>query len=493
MNERDNDYKHLERERMISLADLIEEIWRRIWLIIILAVVFAVLCAGYKYMSDRSKAEAAAKATSQTAGDTSLTAEEMSEVNSVLMLYDQVEATEQYMAESILMNIDPYHEDRVTMQFTLNSDEGNLSSLLQVFDTYIKEGGLGKDLQEYYPDINAIYLSELVSVAGDNISTETLSEGEEEEVNQTNAILSVQVMGEDEDASIQLAGDVEKCLNSYAKSLNDQLGAFDLTLVDQSVAQVYDSTLKSAQTAALTDQITQQNRIDTQTGYLSDEQIAVLDTMLASGTGTENSNGDTGVSDDSSAQTSTTIKVHISRRYLLLGILIGVVLGIIIIILYYIARGTLNIAQELPDVFGIAVFGQVHEKKQRNPLVRGWRRLVYKKKPLPPETERQIVLANLKAFCKKNGVDHILLTGTGPELAENVSLQEIREALAENGIEAEIAGGLPDSPETLEQLSSATCVVLAETLHKSYYRNVVRETDLCAEQEVRLAGAIVLE
>ncbi|MCC8067839.1 MAG: hypothetical protein LIO56_05620 [Lachnospiraceae bacterium] len=496
MNERDNDYKHLQRERMISLADLIEEIWRKIWLIIILAVVFAVLCAGYKYLSDRSKAEAAAKATSQAAGDTSLTEEEMSEVNSVWRLYDQVSAAEQYMTDSIRMNIDPYHEDRVTMQYAIKMEDGGPSDLLEVFETYVEEGGLGNDLQESYPDVDAIYLTELVSVVGEDILPDTSgisSEAESEEIVQTNSIFSVQVINGDEDEAAQLADAVEQCMNSYAKNLGNQLGAFSLTLVDRSAAQVYDSTLKSEQTSVLTDQITLQNRITTQTENFSDEQTAVLDNLLASGTDSEDSNSAAEVPDDSSAQTEAAAKVHISGRYILLGVVIGIVLGIIIIILYYLARGTLNIAQEMPGEFGISVFGQIHEKKVRNPLVRAWRRVVYKKKPLPLETERQIVLANLKTFCKKNGIDHILLTGTGWNLTENESLQEIRTALAENGIEAEIAGGLPDSPETLELLLAASPVVLVETLHKSYYRNVVRETELCVEQGVQMAGAIVLE
>ncbi len=496
MSERDNDYKHLERERMISLADLIEEIWRKIWLIIILAVVFAVLCAGYKYMSDRSKAEAATKAASQPAGSISLTEEEMSEVNSVWRLYDHVSATEQYLTDSIRMNIDPYHEDRVTLLYAIKTEEGDSSSLVQAFETYIAEGGLSEDLQESYPDVNAIYLSELVSVVGEDTVTDPSdisSEEEPEETAQTNSIFGVQVIDEDEDGAAELADAVEQCMNSYAKNLGNQLGAFDPTLVDRSAAQVYDSTLKSKQTTALTDQITLQNRINTQTETFSDEQAAVLDTLLASDTDSEDSNSAAESSDGSSAQTEVAARVHISGRYTLLGVVIGIVLGIIIIILYYIARGTLNIAQEMPGEFGISVFGQIHEKKVRNPLVRAWRRVVYKKKPLPLETERQIVLANLKTFCKKNEIDHILLTGTGWNLTENESLQAIRTALAENGIEAEIAGGLPDSPETLELLLDASPIVLVETLHKSYYKNVVRETELCVEQGMQMAGAIVLE
>ncbi len=487
MNERDGEYKHLERERMISLADLFEEILRRIWLIIVLAVVFAVLCAGYKYMQDRSKADASVNANSYEKAVSSLSEKEILEVESVLDLYDEVEAADQYMTGSIRMNIDPYHEDRVTLQYALQAEPGNAAGLAQVFETYVTGGGLGADLQETVPDVEAVYLSELVSFV-EGTAGDAAEEAELEGTGRTIVAFAVRVIGADADMADELADSVEACLEDYAQKLAGQIDDFSLILVDQTAAQVYDSTLNSAQASALSDLITLQNRINTQEGYLSDAQTTVLQTMLAQDSRTVQAEADSELSGS-----STATRVHISARYALLGVLIGIVLGIIVIVLFYIARGALNIAQEMPGVFGIPLLGQVHEKKQRNPLVRGWRRLVYKKKALPPETGRQIALENLKTYCQKNGVDRILVTGTRRELDGDAQLQELRNALAEAGITAAIAGGLPDSPDALGQLNDYPCVALAETLHKSHYREVVREVELCEERGMQVAGAIVLD
>ncbi|MCD8209110.1 MAG: hypothetical protein LUD72_14320 [Bacteroidales bacterium] len=172
--------------------------------------------------------------------------------------------------------------------------------------------------------------------------------------------------------------------------------------------------------------------------------------------------------------------------------MIGIVIGIILIVLIYICRGTLNIVQEMPSEFGVAVLGQVHVKRPRSPLVRGWRRLTSRKKALPLETEQQIAITNLKNFCKNHQVDRLLLTGSRADMSENEWLNEVRELLQKDQIEAAIIGGLPDSPSALEELNQYSCIVLVETLRTSIYKDVVREMELCADQEKQVAGAIVM-
>ncbi len=487
MDERETGYKQYERERMISLSDLFEEILRRIWLIIVLAVVFAVICAGYKYMRDRSKATASANTNSYERALSSLSDKEILEIESVLNVYDEVADADRYMTDSIRMNIDAYHEDRVTMQFELEAEPDDVSGLVLALDTYISEGEVGTDLHEFYTDVDAVYLAELVSVVN-GMDADALPEAQEDETEPVSVVFTVMAIDTDAEAAAQLADNVALCLDSYAETLSGQYGSFELTLTNESAAQVYDSTLKSAQTTAVNDQITLQNRINTQTGYLSSDQLTVLNAMIAQGSSkviTET---------DSTAPVQTTAaRVHISARYTLLGILIGIIVGIILIVLFYIARRTLNVAQELPDEFGIALLGQLHMKKQRNPLVRAWRRLVNKRKPLSHEQECRIAVTNLKSFCKRNSVDRILLTGSRQDISENEGLAEIRTALSEDGIEAEIAGGLTVSPETLEQMNGYGWIVLVETLHRSAYSDVVREAELCEEKGVQVAGAVVLE
>ncbi|MCD8209109.1 MAG: Wzz/FepE/Etk N-terminal domain-containing protein [Bacteroidales bacterium] len=304
MNERETEYKYLNRERVISLSDLFEEILRKIWLIIILAVIFAVICAGYKYMSDRSKAQATTKSESYEKAESSLTDEEKSEVNSVLMLYDEVAAQQEYMDQSILMNIDPYHEDRVVMQYALQADTGIMTNALQAVDNYVTGGSLVTDLEESYPEEDSAYLSELISYdQGENTEEQTEAE-EETEVVGTTAIFWVQIIHSDQAAAEQLADEVANCIDSFARDLTSYFGACEINFLSQSVTQVYDSSLKNIQSTVVSDQITQQNKIVTQTDTLSENQVSVLEASLAGDTNAVSAAVDSETEGDTSTQAS---------------------------------------------------------------------------------------------------------------------------------------------------------------------------------------------
>ena len=57
MEKKSIDYGKLGQERIITVADLIKEIVRKFWLVIVLAIVFAGLLGGYKYVKDSKAVE----------------------------------------------------------------------------------------------------------------------------------------------------------------------------------------------------------------------------------------------------------------------------------------------------------------------------------------------------------------------------------------------------------------------------------------------------
>lgn len=49
MEKREKEYTNLDQERIVTVSDLLKEILRRIGLVIILGIIVAALCCGYKY------------------------------------------------------------------------------------------------------------------------------------------------------------------------------------------------------------------------------------------------------------------------------------------------------------------------------------------------------------------------------------------------------------------------------------------------------------
>ena len=76
------DYKQFEKERIVSLSDLVEEILRKIWLVVIFAVIFALIFGGYKYRQDKAAAEVASTVQEDNL-EASVSSEEMLQVKYV--------------------------------------------------------------------------------------------------------------------------------------------------------------------------------------------------------------------------------------------------------------------------------------------------------------------------------------------------------------------------------------------------------------------------
>ena len=200
------DYKQFEKERIVSLSDLIEEIFRKIWLVVVLAVIFALAFGGYKYRQDRAAVEAATAAQGNDL-ESSVSSEEMLQVKYVLGLQEQLSWQEEYMDNSVLMQINPYMENQVSIQFVIRTQEANVSGVMSAFDNYVTGGGLAEDLQEKYPEISTNYLTELFSFDRD-VNVINSGNAETIEVADNGNVFCVNVVQTDRDSCEALASDV---------------------------------------------------------------------------------------------------------------------------------------------------------------------------------------------------------------------------------------------------------------------------------------------
>ena len=57
MEKREKEYTNLDQERIVTVSDLLKEILRRIGLVIILGIIVAALCCGYKYAKRQQSCE----------------------------------------------------------------------------------------------------------------------------------------------------------------------------------------------------------------------------------------------------------------------------------------------------------------------------------------------------------------------------------------------------------------------------------------------------
>lgn len=471
------DYKQFERERMISFSDLIEEIFRKIWLIVIFAVIFALAFGGYKYRQDRAAAEAASAAQGNDL-EASVSSDEMLQVRYVQGLQEQLSWQEEYMDNSVLMQINPYMENCASIQFVIRTQEADVSSVMSAFDNYVTGGGLAEDLQEKYPEFGTNYLTELFSFDRD-VNIINLGNAETIELAENGNVFCVNVVQTDRDSCEALASDVVTAVKDFQTASSQTLGDYNIEVLDQAFSTVVDRELQNYQTEKSNSLETLRNNLTDCKGELSEVQLQLLSQ--------DSENDMSSVSD-----TNVPVSVSISKKYVGVGALAGIVLAVIIIILRYIFRGTVNLGIEFQTMFNLSVFGQVNLHEKKNILVAAWRRLLNKRKNASPEEQKQLVLENILSYCRQEQLQKILFVGSGEHLQDMPWMAQLMSELKQEGIDSDCAGKFPYSPQAMAKSQEYGAVIFVETLRVSRYDDVMNGVKKCLEQNREIGGVLVL-
>ena len=471
------DYKQFEKERIVSLSDLVEEILRKIWLVVIFAVIFALIFGGYKYRQDKAAAEVASTVQEDNL-EASVSSEEMLQVKYVQGLQDQLSWQEEYMDNSVLMQINPYAENRVSIQFVIRTQEAEVSSVMRAFDNYVTGGGLAEALQEKYPEFGANYLTELFSFDRD-VNVINSENGETIELTENGNVFCINVVQADRDSCEALAADVIAAVGDFQTASVQTLGNYDVEMLDQVSSTVVDQELQTYQTEQNSSLETLRNNLTDRKAELSDVQLQLL-----------NQDSENDVSSVSDA--GTPVSVSISKKYVGVGALAGVVLAVIVIILRYIFRGTVNLSREFQTMFNLGVLGQVDLYEKKNILVAAWRRLLNKRKFTSLEEQKQLALENILSYSRQNEQQKILFVGSGDKMHDMPWMDQLMSELKQEGIQTDFAEKFPYSPQAMAKAQEYGAVIFVETLRTSRYDDVLNGVKKCLEQNREIGGVLVL-
>lgn len=471
------DYKQFEKERIVSLSDLVEEILRKIWLVVIFAVIFALIFGGYKYRQDKAAAEVASTVQEDNL-EASVSSEEMLQVKYVQGLQDQLSWQEEYMDNSVLMQINPYAENRVSIQFVIRTQEAEVSSVMSAFDNYVTGGGLAEALQEKYPEFGANYLTELFSFDRD-VNVINSENGETIELAENGNVFCINVVQTDRDSCEALAADVIAAVGDFQTASVQTLGNYDVEMLDQVSSTVVDQELQTYQTEQNSSLETLRSNLTDRKAELSDVQLQLLN---------QDSENDVSSVSDAGAPVS----VSISKKYVGVGALAGVVLAVIVIILRYIFRGTVNLSREFQTMFNLGVLGQVDLYEKKNILVAAWRRLLNKRKFTSLEEQKQLALENILSYSRQNEQQKILFVGSGDKMHDMPWMDQLMSELKQEGIQTDFAEKFPYSPQAMAKAQEYGAVIFVETLRTSRYDDVLNGVKKCLEQNREIGGVLVL-
>lgn len=481
-----NEWKKSENQE-IKLTDLLWKCIRGWRLLLVLMLLLAVLAPAYKYAKDKKSAAGTSQTTVSVEDlKAQLTDKEKQGLDNVEQLEKLRDKREVYQDESILMNIEAYQKNVVTLQYYVDTNytynytkdvtPDYSSALVNAYIAYIENKGILQPVCEKLDETGSEqYVGELIT-AGSRVATDG---NQMDAADTSNKIFAVYVTGGDMEYANTLADAVADAILAYQPSLEEQIGSHTLSLIDRYESVVADSSL-AAQQSTLSDTITTiQTKIDTITAAFTPAQTQIY----------EQENGTV-------AATETTAAVSVSKKYIVLGAFAGLFLGCCFIAAGYILGRKVKNSGELQDIYGIRVFGEETIEKQKQRVfgfVDRWLDHLQHKEQWTAEEQKELILANLITTCKKESIEHVFVT-TSLHLDDQAKAvtEELLDAVRKEGITVTFGENITRNARSLEQMAETGRVILIERAGVTEYPALEKELDLCVQQKAEVLGVIAL-
>ena len=204
--------------------------------------------------------------------------------------------------------------------------------------------------------------------------------------------------------------------------------------------------------------------------------------------------------DDAEQGQSITVKTqrHISKKYILAGAVLGLILAAIVIIIKYIATGTIKTSKELEENFGLQLLGSFEGNdsfyKNRKTKLDRWLR--NKKNRIngriSADEMAQLIATKIKIEAEKKDLHHICLALDG-RMSDNTNFLDamIQKVGSEPSIK--VIRNILEQPEDLAGMSEMDGIVLIEQTNRSDYDDLKKVCALCRNYQVNVIGSIVVE
>ncbi len=448
---------------------------------IILGIIVAALCCGYKYVKDSKAAKAANS--EDTTTTIKLTDKEQTDVNNVIAVQDNMKEQQAYLDNSVLMQINAYDESRVTLQYRIITDDKQLSKdLLSAYDNYVTNGSLAQDMINHGIDMDLQYLTELLYFEKDSDKDSDKDEGNSDStvITDTPALtFEIRVIHKNQKSCEELAAVIPECLSDFEQKLAGILhGAHKLNLVDQSYAEVVDQGLWTYKIDRVNSVVSMKERVDSLKEKLSADQVALVEKNLQK-------------VDKKDVAKKEVVKAHISKKYAVLGLGIGIILAILYIVITYIWRGTINNEKDVTYLYGVQLMGTLKGKNKKSMLLRLYDNL-RGKKLVDFSVEEAIVCADVTGYCSRNQIQKLLLLSS-EEVTETAWIDTLVKKLKEAGVEATVETDILSSAAAREKAAGYEVAVLIAQVRRSAYDTLEQELGFCQLQNIQIAGAIVTE
>lgn len=487
------------KEREISFMDLVMEIllhWRAmaVWML-----AGAAILGAFSYVRSYRALQAAGAADGggqsgagrleyQAALEDSLTDGQIRSVNSVLAYEEMYEDKLAYRENSLLMQIDPNHVQKVDLTFYVSSDSRKKASDIErVYEDIVLSG----ELREYvYVKVRSGKRTENMNEAISLIrGAGSLPEGSN--------TFRVRVSHFDEDVCQGIAQAIVDFLEQKHDGLAQIMGEHGLTVINQSHGVMVDTDILERQKNAVGDLALIETTIMQNKEAFTPEQQQYYDCLAAEeddGTGEQDQDSRQGAAKEEIKEEGAA-SPGISKKYVVLGMFLALFAYVAIYFLRYVLTAKIHATDNLQELYGIPHLGLIAQPAGDGKafgFVDRWLLSLRGQRSFTREEALRLSEVAIKMEAAKKGIGRVCLIGcdlTGQSLAVCKAVQK---GLAQGKVQVDILNNVLYDAQAMGALEGAECAVLVERAGSTLYSEVARELELLARQGILALGGIVV-
>ena len=501
-----------EEDVELRLDDLILyclEHWKSI---LIAMIVFALIAGGagayknYKFYMNASATKSAKADEALLKLGEEIEPDELEDLENTahrIALYKQViKGKEQYLAKSVLMNLDSSNVVSEVLQYKISTVSGNLTNsalqqqnlqlIVKSYESRLTNDELYTAAADYLV-IESAYVRELVGAydyfpTGTNVYLSTNSNMDENVIN--SGILYVSVKGPDREYCDSIVNYVKRRIEHIGEDLNDMTTPYTITLMNTTTSTMVDDSIINAKTDALNYINTIKTNITNIEKDLSSEEkeyVEAKSDVELEGLLAANGKAETKEEEEE-------VKYNpISKKF----IAVGALLGMFLLAGYWIARYMLSTKLisvfALEDRYAVKTYALGSGNAPSKGLSSFFRKIRYRKIHFYTRKElAKIFKAEIETLSEKKAVTKVFVASSENfEGSNDAFITALKDEMAGSGIEVSSGVKIKYDPDMIISSSNADVVIVLENIDKSSNFEVDEEMRFIRERKTEIIGAVV--
>lgn len=435
------------KKQYIKAIDVIAEVLRKWYILVICIILMAVAVPNLKYNNDKKLAESNKKLIEQMTEDDDTEDSSDDDVDypdEYYQVQNQIDEWKSYLERSAFMKLDPYNMAAVRLTYEI--DDYNIA--LPAYAAYINRRTMAMELETKLDNYTAEDIQDLVTC--EIVGT-----------NENSKILSVNIYAENKEEGNIISSAVKEAISNYSETKQLTLPK----LIDENIYEgiftgVYDT------------QISNENRTST--------LITKRDSYVPIKTDTTESSSTT--SDTTVDISKLVTEAHFNKAYIFIGVLLGGILAVVINIIIICVSDKVRTDSAINESFGLDYFGRINKGKMSK-----WStfvdRLCYKR-----YSQENIFISALRIakMCDSRDVKKIYLTGHIANADKKI--KELVDELKNQGIEAAWIDSFSQDADSLKKTIENGNVVFVDELRRAYFGDVIQDISVAHEQDINILG-----